>query len=226
MAVTVLQLWNQACGQLGSQTSIAAEDEVSREAELCSLYYETVRDSIFRAAPWNSVEAHVRLALIIERDHDVDWTSADPAPGWTYAYGVPSDMIRPRYVSDFSKFQLSNIGDTPVILSENSEPILVYTKRQSNPALWGIDLFHAVMYGLAAFVAKPLTGNDSDLRNMFTLAEERILAARANAANQNYFRYESIPDWIGARGQTLGMPTARYIYPSADFTIGGSNPLG
>jgi hypothetical protein len=219
MAATMLQLWNQSLGALGHTETIAAPDEVSRAAELCTLYYETARDSVFRAAPWPDLTGFKRLAQTSERDTDEDWVMTDPPPGWLYAHALPSDCVRPRFLSTWDHFEVSMVGDVQVIASNVELPILTYTRRIENPAAWDTDLYISVMYVLAAFIAKGITGNDSDLNNMVTLAREKILEARAIAANLNFKPVESIPDWLQARGQNLNMLGQRYIYPSSSLSI-------
>lgn len=226
MALAVLDVYNQAMSHLGANTSIAAVDETSREAEVCTLHYETARDAVFRAAPWNSLTGYSRLAIQAVRDNAEDWVAADPPPGWLWAFALPNDHIRPRFLASYARFELSNIGDVPIIAANEETPILTYTRRQPLVHLWDIDLFQAVTFALSAHCAKGITGNDSDLQNMFSLAQEKILIARANNANINAAPLESNPDWLVARGQSLQSPNAQFIYPSANFTVGGANNLG
>lgn len=226
MAVDTLQIWNQALSALSHTERVAAPSEVSVEAQQCALWYETVRDGVFAAAPWTELTANARLAEIAARDNDEAWVATDPPPGWLFAHGVPSDYVHPRMLSSGAKFLPSVVGESRVIASNEETPILTYTRRVSNPQLWSIGLRHAVVFGLAAHISKAITGKDSDLNNMFTLAQEKIMAARASDANGEFNTTEHIPDWIAARGHSLAMPTTRYIYPSADFTVGGANNLG
>lgn len=228
MPLTVLNVWNQALGALGNQARVEAEDEVSPEAEACVLYYETARDAVFRAAPWAELTSFFRLASFATRDEDEDWVATDPPPGWDYAFTLPSDIVRPRYLTSFGRFVMSRVGTRQVLACNEATPILAYTGRVTNPAYWNNDLQQAVIFSLAAHICKKLTGNDSDLNNMYTLANDLILTARVNDANDNAQgqSLEWVPDWLQARGQNIGFPTQKYIYPSADFTVSGTNNLG
>jgi hypothetical protein len=228
MSMTVLKLWNQALGALGTSDIVGSETEVSPEAEACVLYYETARDAVFRAAPWSSLTSFFRLANYATRDDDVDWQVTDPPPGFTYAFTLPNDLARPRFLSDYSRFTLTRVGSRRVIATNGAAPILCYTAVVTDPDKWDVDLQQAVTYSLAAHVAKRVTGNDSDLNNMYTLANELILTARANDANINHEGQllEWVPDWLQARGTNLASPDSKYIYPSADFTVLGSPNLG
>lgn len=223
MATDVVSIYNRALSALGTTSSVTTPTEVSREAEQCNLWYEKVRDTVFSAAPWSSLSAFKRLALLAERDPDLAWTSSDPDPRWLYAYGLPADFLRPRHLSTYTQFELSVVGTVRALVSNEPNSILAYTRRVENPELWGVELEDAVIFALAAHIAKPLTGKDSDLRNMFQLAQEKILVARTNDANMHNSSVEHIPDWIGARGFALAGPQSKYIYPSADFTVSGFN---
>lgn len=226
MAVTELTLWNQALSALGTGSSVQSANENSVEARNCGIWYETVRDAIFAAAPWPCLTAFSRLALLVERDDDEDWVVTDPPPGRLYAFGLPSQFIRPRHLASFGQFELSTVDGTKCLACDEENPILCYTKRIDDPSSWDIGLQQAVVFGLAAHIAKASTGNDSDLQNMFTLANEKIMIARANNANSSQVQHEAIPDWLAARGQSLSMPTTRYFYPAANFTVMGTNNLG
>lgn len=226
MATDEVTIYNMALSALGTSSSVASTSESSREAEQCNIWYEPVRDQLFRAAPWPRLTGLKRLALVKERDHEEDWVTGDPDPRWIYAHGIPTDFIRPRHYSNFAQFEESMIGDVPVLVSNEELPILYYTRKITRVDLWDADLVQAVAFGLAAHIAKPLTGKDNDLRNMFELAQEKVLTARVNAANAQRETIESTPEWISARGYSGAGPQAKYIYPSANFTVAGFNYLG
>ena len=104
MATDETGMYNLALSVVGSESSVADPTEEAREAEVCRLWYSTVVESVLRAARWPSARAVIRLALLQERDFDVDWVAADPEPPWKYAYAYPSDMLRPRYQTSYARF--------------------------------------------------------------------------------------------------------------------------
>jgi hypothetical protein len=222
-----LTVYNLALSALGTESHVESPSEVSREAEVCNLHYEVARDLVFSAAPWAPLTGYSRLATVAIRDDTEDWIGTDPPPGWLYAFGLPSDALRPRYLASYGRFLPSLVGNTPVLAANEEAPILVYTRRIETVDLWGIDLLTAVSQTLAAMIAKAITGKDSDLQNMYQLAESRVLQARANFANTMTTQVlETMPDWITARGASITPPEQRYIYPNANFTIAGANNLG
>lgn len=222
MALSDVDICNMALSALGTDDTIAALTEGTREAQQCRRWYEPVRDLVHAAAPWPELHAYMRLPLLVARDMSQPWQNTDPAPGWLFAYGRPADMLQPYHMNDFSAFVLSTTGANASILSNAEEPILEYTRTEAQVDRWSIGLQHAVAYALAAHIAKALTGKDSDLQNMYTLAAEKIADARASAANASMNDpLESVPDWLVARGYSQLGPNQRFIYPAVPFVMMG-----
>lgn len=205
-------LYNLALNAVGSRDNISSPTENSREAEVCQLWYTTVRDQILAAAPWPEATKVRSLSLLAEAT-GAEWAFGDPKPGYSYVYGAPSDMLRPQYLTDFSRFNLANYGGNQQAINTNAAPaLLAYTFRLENISLWGAELQMAVVYGLAAHICMPLTGKPSRGRVLAQEANNRIWAARESAANASDERYDSVPDWISARGYS-DATSARYVYP-------------
>ena len=78
MAQTVELLYNQALSLAGSKGQVTSATETSREALLCTTWYETVRDNVMKAAPWPSLMQDARLVEAAERNWGADWVSGDP----------------------------------------------------------------------------------------------------------------------------------------------------
>lgn len=227
MALIDLDICNMALSALGVEDSLSSLSETGVAAEQCNRWYSLTRDLVLRVAPWASAKAYSRLALLSERDNDADWTAADPEPGYLYAYGLPNDFIWPRFFSDYTRFTLGMVGTTPALMTNTESPILFYTKRQERVDLWDVGLQHAVAYTLAARISKRVTGKDSDLQNMFALANDIVNTARAENANAQMDQVqETVPDWLSARGYGGSAPINRYVFPPAAFTVSGVNNLG
>lgn len=227
MAQDKTAIFQLASTAAGGRSKISSPDEVSREAELCRLWFDPVRDQVLSAAYWPNTRATARLALLAERDPDLDWTSTDPEPGLVYAYAAPSDMVAPRYLSSFERFNYgpyNNAGtDVNAISANTANAILFYTKRQTNIGLWDPQLFMAIAYALGAHITMPLTGKRSRANDVASHANDLIIQARVTAANQQVESYEAIPDWISARGYAGSYPPTQYVYPlGALISIGNS----
>jgi hypothetical protein len=89
---------------------------------------------------------------------------------------------------------------------------LIYTKKQITPPAWDADLYWSIVHGLAAYIIMPLSGKTSRARSELELANLAIINARVNTANENSIEYDSMPDWLIARGaMTITVPS-RFIY--------------
>ena len=75
-----VDICNIALNNLGA-SNITALTEDSKPGRLCNQRYEFVRDTVFRAHPWNCLIRRVELA----QDSDT------PAFGFTYQYTLPAD---------------------------------------------------------------------------------------------------------------------------------------
>lgn len=213
-----VSLFNLALNAVGARSNLSATTEKDRGAEVCTLWYPVIRDSVLAAAPWPSCRTTVRLSLLLERDFDEDWVATDPDPEFTYAYGVPSNMVRPSHLADFTRFIVGtrsaegDSGAQKAIMTNTSEAILTYTKRQTVASMWEDPLALAIAYGLGAHICMPLSGKPQRAAMLIQMANELINVARANASNMDDNRYESVPDWITARGYN-NPGDLRYFYP-------------
>lgn len=211
--MTPTQVFNLALDASGSRHTILNLTEESREAEVIGRWYPTVRDQVLRAAFWPSAQAFQRLGVLVARE-DAPWVDTDPDPGAAFAYAAPSDMIAPRFLSDFTRFTLSRRPDNSVAIMTNSqEVILSYTMRQAHVDAWDSSLRMAIIYALAAHITSPLQGNTDRAQLNIGLANQLILDARVLNANVDENQFETLPPWIAARGYTGGTIPSRFFYP-------------
>lgn len=207
-----VQVYNLALNAIGERSNISSPTEQSRAAEVAHLWYSPVRDQVLAAAPWPEATKIAYPALLATADDDDAWLEMEPRPGYAYVYAMPSDALRPRYMSDFSRFLFTSYAGQRALHSNTQDAILAYTSRLENIALWDAELQMAVVYALAANICMPITGKPSRAKMLADKANELIINARVSAANANNESYESIPDWIIARGFN-GISTTRYFHP-------------
>lgn len=211
---SITDLYNMAIGAAGGKATIASTSENSREVKLANLWYPRVRHQVLQAAPWSCARAAFRLNLLATRDTDEDWVQSDPAPTWLYSYAWPSNCLRPRYLEGYHRFASGITANNERVLYANVEnPILTYTRDQTNVELWDEDLVIAIAFGLAAFISFPLNGKQQLAAQLADRANSLILAARATDANVDNDALTSIPSWIAARGYSALSTEARYYYP-------------
>lgn len=215
MLTAEVEIFNLAISgpAVGLNASIDSENENSREAELCRLHFPQVRDKVLRAAPWSCAKAVKRLQVLAARNDGAVWTDGDPEPGWSYAYKLPSDYITARYLSTYQRFVLGRCADQNALMANEQQSILIYTKREVNVAIWDQGLVDAVTNGLAAMVCLALHGKPDRAQLALNLANQAILLAREQTANEDNQPLETMPDWLVARGASGPSYPNRFIYP-------------
>lgn len=219
MVTDEVGIYNLALNAIGARSNLSSTTDRDRGAEVCRLWYPVVRDQVLSAAPWPSCKAFRRLALLKQRDPNKPWQSDDPEPGYQYAYSAPDDMLHPRYLSDFTQFTVSAYTNQVRAINTNTaEAILSYTKRNVAINMWENPLQMAIAYGMAANIAMPLTGKPQRASMLIQQANDLIITARLEAANQGDERYETMPDWITARGYCADFPT-RWYYPTGSLLL-------
>jgi len=222
MITSELQIYNLAVDAVGGTGTIATVDEESREAELCRRWFAPTRDQVLAGAHWASAKRYKRLALLTERAGDT-WVSTDPSPGYGYAFSCPADLLAPRYLSDFSRFDFHRLDDTNTVISVATEdPILTYTSRIT-PVQMEHNLAMAIMAALAAFICSPLTGQTNKGRMLLQEANEAIMRARQETANYAQQPQAHIPDFIAARGYgAVSAQSLNYVYEFGPLFAAGN----
>lgn len=210
------ELFNQALAHAKIGGSISDADENSREARACRLFYDTVRQKVLGMASWPSATATFRPAQLAERTPNVDWAPGAPTPQFRYAYSVPPDMIRPRYLDTFSRFDYALFNDdTKAIHTDAVTPVLTYTRDQTNLVLWDTALYEAIGLALGAYASPKLNGQEATVGRLLQQANAAIEVARAGAVNTDQENYDWSSPWHEARHDYLsgGPRQTRYIYP-------------
>jgi len=215
--VDVTQLFNLSLNAIGARGKVASPTENSREAEVCSLWYEVVKDQIFAAAPWPELTKLASLEVLDERDAEEDWVNTNARPGYAFAYALPDDFAYPQYLSNFDRFLLTAYGDSQAISTNSENAVLAYTSKNLVPDRWSPGLRMAIVYALASHIVMPLSGKVSRAKQMVDQANNYIMQAREAGANTSNEQFEHIPDWIAARGYSGSTQSMRYIYPYGDL---------
>lgn len=219
MADSVVGVYNRAVSAAGGTGLISSTSEVSREAELCNLWYGTARRAVLRSAPWSSARKNFRLPLLEERT-GVWQANLPPAP-FRYAYSVPPDEIVPYHLESYASFiyRTHNVDGARMLCTNDRDPILLYIFDQQNVQRWDEGLHLAVVYTLAAFISSAMTGKMSRAEANEQKALEFVETARAAAANEIEFQEETMPDWMQAAGYGH-LSSTRYVHQFETFRLG------
>jgi len=212
---------NCALSAIGTRSSIASLTEGSTESDVIGQHYAAARDAILTGVHWNFARKQQLMALVL----DATQGQATPVP-WNYEYAYPPDCLQGRYIlpqlaassggvpgasplmavsSGPVYFVVSSDVDTQgndqqVILSNQPQAILVYTKRITNAGLFSSDFVTAFYYYLASRICNQLTGDKGLAKQMFDVADRATKDARVSNGNEGLTVIDSVPDWIRVRG--------------------------
>lgn len=184
---SVVDICNEAMDLLGAAT-ITALTENSKEARLCNRRFETVRDAVIRAHPWNVAITRATLAK--------DATA--PAFGFTNQFTLPTDPYCLRVLSFWNSNVDSDVAayDSQVmfkiegrkVLSNEGSCKITYLARVTDTEQYDPLLSSTIAHKLAAETAYAITGSNSVTQGMQQLYELRLKEARSIDA------MEGVPD--------------------------------
>jgi hypothetical protein len=160
---STVDIANYALNSLGAN-NISSFDENSKPARLINQRYDSVRDSVFRAHPWNCLIRRIELAQ--ETD--------TPAFGYAYQYALPTNPYCLR-VLEFSNGTLSYPQDNmfsntggPVfviegrkLLSDEGTVKIKYVARVTDPQEYDASLIDVLAAALAFEISYAITGSNS-----------------------------------------------------------------
>nr|BAR32404.1 tail tubular protein A [uncultured Mediterranean phage uvMED] len=142
---SVIEICNSALNQLGA-SAITSLSENSKNGRLCNARYNTVRDAVFRAHPWNCLTKRITLAA--------DTTAPDW--GYTHAFTLPSDCLR---VLGINAYDTNYKIEGRKILSTESAIKLVYISQVTDPNEMDVLLRETISAALAADMGFSITAN-------------------------------------------------------------------
>lgn len=222
MTQSLNNLYNQALTAIGHAANVTDPNATSKQTATLSLWYPVARRAVLAASNWGSVRSFVRLSLARERLSDSTWLDIDPAPGYRFAYALPHDCLRPRYLSDYSRFSLSNLGGARVLNSNTEQAILHYTRDEIEPSKWDSDLYQAVLYSLAAAVNMAHNGKIQLTQKFERQVFDLIGLAKVEDANADDEYFDSLPTlWAGADFSAPALAQgSQFFYPTATYSVG------
>lgn len=214
-------LFNQALTAVGSAPIVTDPEASGKATAIPQLWYPVARHAVMTAVHWSSLRSTKRLPTAIIRDRDVDWTNTDPLPGYSFAYQLPSDMLQPQYLADYSRFEISRVGSTRVLSTNTEDAILHYTTDEVVPALWEPDLYRCVIWALAACINMAKNGKMAVTQKLENQTLEILSQAAVNVANEQDVYYDSPPTFYAGTGFSFPGQLTRFYYPTSTFRVGG-----
>ena len=184
---SVVDICNEAMDLLGTAT-ITALTENSKEARLCNRRFETVRDAVIRAHPWNVAITRASLAK----------DSETPAFGFANQFTLPTNPYCLRVLSFWNSNIDSDVApyDSEVmfkiegrkVLSNEGTCKITYLARVTDTETYDPLLSSTIAHKLAAETAYAITGSTTVSQSMQQLYELRLREARSADA------MEGMPD--------------------------------
>lgn len=198
---STVDIANYALNTLGA-SNISAFDENSKVGRLVNQRYEAVRDSVFRAHPWNCLIRRIELAQ----------DSTAPAYGYTYQYTLPTDPYCLR-VLEFSNGAMTYPFDN-MRSNNNREPFIIegrklltdegtakikYVARITDPQEYDASLIEALAARLAMELCYAVTGSASMIQVTAGMYEAKLKEARFIDATEGAPQRVEASDFIEAR---------------------------
>lgn len=208
-----IAIYNLALDAIGSQSTVSSPMETSAEANALNRHWLPAIRQILRAVHWNF--ARYQRAMTLLKDASIGGTT--PAP-WVYEYAYPNDCLLARYimpnldgalgeitVGPTVRFLVSSDNDTSnnpitVLLTNQPQAVLVYTRLIENPTLFDDEFIEALRQYIGARIAIALTGDRDKRDDCYAKATAAVEGARARNGNESVKVMEHVPDWIRVRG--------------------------
>jgi hypothetical protein len=177
---STVDIANYALNTLGA-SNISALDENSKPARIVNQRFNSVRNTVFRAHPWNCLIRRTELAQEVDT----------PVFGYTYQYPLPTNPYCLR-VLEFSNGTLSypqdnmfNNSGGPVfviegrkLLTDEGTAKIKYVAEITDPQEYDANLIEALAARLAMEICYAITGSTSMIQTTAALYDEKLKEAR------------------------------------------------
>jgi len=181
MATTAVDLCSKALLLIGAN-AIQSFDDGSRESDVCSSIYETVRDTLLANRLWSFTLEQLDLARLYE----------EPLRDWKYAYAIPKEVIRIKKVSNSKTFELVN-GK----LYSNNPTVSIDCQKAVDVSEMPPYFQTALISELASKLAVSLLGDNSKYQLFSNMAQRDLINARiADCQNRPNIKFGEDSFWI------------------------------
>ena len=192
---------NFALTIIGAST-ISSLTEGVKAANVVNQRFDSVRDAVFRAHPWNSLVARATLSQ----------DSTSPAFGYTYQYLLPTDPACLR-VLEFSNGTLTypvdnmtNSNGLPVFVVEGKKLLtdegtakIKYIARVTDTTQYDTSLIETLSARLAHEICYAITGSSTLLNTTYELYLQKLKEARFVDATEGAPQRIEASDFIESR---------------------------
>jgi hypothetical protein len=180
------QICNLALAKLGANLITSLEQTNSKEATLCSLLFERVRDAVLEEFPWPFATKRNSLAQLSET----------PAFGYDLYYQVPSDCLHILELFPEGRFLIEGNKIATNVVDAQAR----YIFRETNPNRYSASFILALAFRLAAELAEPISGSTSKSQEMWQLYQRQIAEAKLTNANKGRWPQAKPDPWLSVAG--------------------------
>lgn len=145
---TILEAINIALRRVGVGSILSLSDG-TEQAQSAGELFPIVRDSILRDHTWKFAKKQSALTQY----------ATSPTYDYTFAYLLPVDCLFVVSAKDRARFNILNINDQKVLVSDDAGVMITYRARVENPALWDPLFVSAFVSKLASEFALSLVKN-------------------------------------------------------------------
>lgn len=188
---SVVGVCNSALQKLGSPARITSLSDNSPTARALSVSYESVRDKLLRASPWNFAIKRAQLAA----------SATDPLFTKDHAYPLPSDFLRllPTDPEDNANTLDWQIESGSIVTNDDAPLEIRYIWRVTDPNAMDVLFLDLWAVELALQLCYEITG--SNQKKAALLEERKTILREAKRVNAIESEAPRPPDdtWITAR---------------------------
>lgn len=187
-----VEICNIALANIRSQ-AINSLNERSLQAQQCKLFYPLLRDQLFEDVAWQFAHKVKSLSLLTLESFE-----------YKYVYAYPSDCLKINKLllnyqqgrdvfgaSEKVEYEIQNIDDTKVIVSDHPDLRIDYRAKIKDPNLFTTQFVMTLAHLLASEIAVPIVGAEMgrSLRSdSFQIYQRYLNAAIASNSNERHIR--------------------------------------
>ncbi len=158
---SIVDICNSALNQIGASNIISLTED-SKAARICNQRFEFVRDSVFRAHPWNCLTTRASISP------DAD----TPAFEFSQQFTLPTDPFCLRVLQLSDTDILYKIEGRKLLCNESTIE-MIYIGRVTDANQYDMLLTETIAAALAADLAYALVGSSAlTSNNVFTLHKQ------------------------------------------------------
>ena len=172
MSVSSVDIANSALVKVGAETILSLDDD-SKEAQVCKVRYNLVRQIVLRMHPWNCAIKRATTSAL----------TAAPAFGYSYQHQLPADCLRALEVDvqDDPEYRIEGRR----LHTDSNEVELKYLYDLEDTSEMDALLTETIAAYLAFDIAYTLTQNGNVRDSMFGLFEAALRRAKTIDAQED-----------------------------------------